>query len=57
MQGEKLTSQFLQFGLAVVLVFQIIDKDTTKVIHIFQLKSFCIQSGHSRKESYFLDGI
>ena len=57
MQGEKLTSQFLQFWLAVVLVFQIIDKDTTKVIHIFQLKICCIQLGHSRKESYFLDGI
>ena len=57
MQGEKLSAEFLQFGLAAILVFQIIDKDTKKVIYIFQLKICCIQLGHSRKESYFLDGI
>ena len=46
MQGVKLTSQFLQFALVVTPVSQIIDKDTTKVvIHIFHLKTDCIQLG------------
>ena len=45
MQGVKLTSQFLQFALVVTPVSQIIDKDTKVVIHIFHLKTDCIQLG------------